>query len=71
MSSSDECGLGDGRDAPGPGWQAIGMGDSRAGNSDQFNEAVNKVTLNSTAPWHLTGVKAEEFARVLRTTPTL
>lgn len=27
--------------------------------------------LNSTDPWHLTGAKAEEFARVLRTTPTL
>ncbi len=28
-------------------------------------------TLNSVAPWHLTGAKEEEFARALATTPTL
>jgi len=28
-------------------------------------------SLNSTAPWTLTGAKGEEFARLLRTTPTL
>jgi len=28
-------------------------------------------SLNSTADWTLTGAKEEEFARLLRTTPTL
>ncbi len=28
-------------------------------------------TLNSTAPWNLVGEKEQEFARVLRMTPTL